>query len=224
MPAEPIHRLHKVPDEDQWRRLFAAWRGHLRSVWEHDIYDVPWDYSERTNVGLLASANDKDGGVSMVELPFRRRKGDADEQQESAGRFDLWLARGRWRVFAEAKQVWAPGCTDAQIEQVALKLNEAKAQAHQLSAIAESDTIASVVFVAPSLSWTSTTSAESVLAQLREFENNLWERHDKRSRTFQTSFTLSASEIQAHSSPHRVRPRAFPGVILCGRIHQTGAA
>ena len=31
-------------------------------------------YSERTNVGLLASAHDKDGGVSMVELPFKRRK------------------------------------------------------------------------------------------------------------------------------------------------------
>jgi hypothetical protein len=124
MPAEPIHRLHNVSDEDQWRRLFAAWRGHLRAVWDHDNNDVPWGYSERTNVGLLASANDKLGGVSMVELPFTRCAG---EEGESAGRFDLWLARGRWQVFAEAKQAWVPALNDERIYHVAQKLNEAKA-------------------------------------------------------------------------------------------------
>ncbi|MBK9371667.1 MAG: hypothetical protein IPN01_36170 [Deltaproteobacteria bacterium] len=83
MPAEPTHRFYNVPNEDQWRGLFAAWHKHLEAVWKRDKNDAPWGYSERTNVGLLASANDKDGGVSMVEVPFRRRKGDADEQRRA---------------------------------------------------------------------------------------------------------------------------------------------
>lgn len=139
----------------------------------HDNDDVPWGYSERTNVGLLASAHDKDGGVSMVELPFKRRAGQADE---GAGRFDVWLARTPWQVCVEAKQAWAPACNDERI------------------------------------------------AEFRDFESRVCARHDKRSRTFQTSFALPASEIREVDSAERhVRPRAFPGAILCGRIHKAGA-
>ena len=221
MPAEPIHRLHKVPDEDQWRGLFDAWHKHLEAVWKRDNNDAPWGYSERTNVGLLASANDKDGGVSMVEVPFRRRAGQADE---GAGRYDLWLARDKWELYAEAKQAWVPTLSEEHIDHVAQKLDEAMEQVQHLSPVAAGATIATLVFVVPYPTWTSATTPESVLGEFREFESKLWDSHDKRSPTFQTSFTLPHTKIKEHQLESHTRPRAFPGVILCGRIHQTGAA
>jgi hypothetical protein len=220
MSTDAIHRFHNVPDEAQWRRLFAAWRGHLRTVWDHDNDVVPWGYSERTNVALLASAHDKDGGVSMVELPFKRRAGQADE---GAGRFDVWMARKPWQVYGEAKQAWAPACNDERIEHVVAQMNDAKVQAHDLKPLATGATVATLVFVVPYPSWTSATTPQSVVAEFRDFESMLWERHDKRSRTFQTSFVLPPSEIREIESVHHSRPRAFPGVILCGRIHKAGA-
>ncbi|MBK7759861.1 MAG: hypothetical protein IPI35_26360 [Deltaproteobacteria bacterium] len=157
----------------------------------------------------------------MMELPFTRCAG---EEGESAGRFDLWLARGRWQVFAEAKQAWVPALNDERIYHVAQKLNEAKAQASQLRPLAAGATIATLVFVVPYPTWTSATTPESVLGEFREFESKLWDSHDKRSPTFQTSFTLPHTKIQEHQLESHARPRAFPGVILCGRIHPTGAA
>ena len=220
MPADAIHRFHNVPEEDQWRRLFAAWRGHLRMVWDHQSADVPWGYGERTNVGLLASAHDKDGGVSMVELPFTRRAGQSDE---GAGRYDLWLARGRWQVFAEAKIAWAPAFNDERIEHVVAQLDTAKDQALDLKPLASDATVATMVFVVPYPSWTSATTGEKVRVDFADFESDLWQRHDKRSRTFQTSFVLPSSEIRELESGHHSRPRAFPGVILCGRISKAGS-
>jgi hypothetical protein len=224
LSAEPIHRFYNVPNEDQWRGLFAAWHKHLEAVWQFIKPEAPWHYTEPANVGLLASANDKDGGVSMVELPLRRRMGGADEQQGSAGRFDLWLARGNWELYAEAKLVKAKGCTADQINKVATKLDEVMTPTKQLSKLANSHTAAGIVFVSPSLDWTSTTTAEDVFAELQEFESKLWDRLKTCSGTFQTSFALSALELQAHPPTSRGRHIAFPGVILCGRIHQTGAA
>ncbi|MBK9371666.1 MAG: hypothetical protein IPN01_36165 [Deltaproteobacteria bacterium] len=76
----------------------------------------------------------------------------------------------------------------------------------------------------PYPTWTSPNTPERVAAEFREFESKLWDSHDKGYPTFQTSFSLLHSQIREIPSESHARPRAFPGVILCGRIHQTGAA
>lgn len=221
MPIERVHHFNNVPEQAQWRRLFASWRAHLRTVWDHQNEDVPWGYGERTNVGLLASAHDKAGGVSMVELPFTRRAGQSDE---GGGRYDLWMARGRWQVFAEAKIAWAPAFNNERIEHAVAQLDAATDQAHDLRPLASDATVAVIVFVVPYPSWTSTTTGEEVHADFAAFESSLWARHGKRGGTFQTSFVLPASEIRDIETERHARKRAFPGVILCGRIHKTGTA
>jgi hypothetical protein len=76
------------------------------AVWQTiDNNDVPWGITPSVaNVGLLASANDKLGGVSMVELPLRRRMRSADEKGRAPGASTCGLRGGAGRCIAEAKQ------------------------------------------------------------------------------------------------------------------------
>lgn len=217
MPVDPVHRFHNVPDEERWRKLFAAWRGHLQGLWNflgHE--EVPWAWGERTNVGLLASAHERTPNAwSMAELPFRRQAGGSD----SAGRLDLWFGGAGWSVHAEAKHVWAPTWGPERIETTIQKLEAAREQAGHLVRHGWTNTVASLAFVVPYANWSKRTTPEGLVDGFQTFEKSLWERHDKRFRTFQTHFRLPPDQIGRLDVGH-ARKRAFPGVILCGRIHK----
>ncbi len=154
----------------------------------------------------------------MAEVPFRRQAGDTD----SAGRFDIWFGCDGWSVHAEAKQVWAPTWGAERIQTTVQKLDAAREQAGHLVRHGWTNTVASLAFVVPYATWTKQTDPNTLLDRFRTFEDSLWERHDKRFRTFQTHFLLPAEQIVEVDVGH-TRPRAFPGVILCGRIHKAGA-
>lgn len=212
-----VDRFHNVPNETRWRTLFDGWRKQLRGLWDHlNQAEVPWAWSERTNVGLLASAHERStGGWSMVELPIRRNR----DEESTAGRFDLWLGCDGWSVHAEAKQVWAPTWGRERIENTIQALNSAKSQVGDLVKLPWTKTVVSLAFVVPYTSRPNLGNSEGLLEEFHEFESQLWDRHDKRSRTFQTHFVLPQHEIRPLDTGH-ARPRAFPAVILAGRIHK----
>lgn len=68
--------------------------------------DKCYYYSERTNVGMLAVAAAKNGGVALEEFPWTKK---GTVKAESKGRADLWLrckARGSKEEYVEAKFKW----------------------------------------------------------------------------------------------------------------------
>lgn len=78
----------------KWQRLLVAYANAVPG-------DVAYWTSERTNVGILAAACWRLGGVALEEYVTKKRQGN--------GRVDLWMRNRRGNGFTvEAKLAWIP--------------------------------------------------------------------------------------------------------------------
>jgi len=96
----PITILHPA----FWKRLFTEWQCVLKSYIDNVEGDLPYWHRERANTGFLAAACWKIGAV-VVEEYWTKRKGKRGTYNKT-GSCDLFVKYQRYRIFAEAKQLW----------------------------------------------------------------------------------------------------------------------
>ena len=219
MPHNPLQAFHEVPEESNWRELCEVWSEHLQELWDHlEHGEAPWAWSERTNVGLLASAMVVAGGFAMTELPIR------DEAAGSPrGRFDLWLGKKTggetWSVHAEAKNQWAPGLTALQVDKSLNALDRASRQTPRLHRKAWVNRVASLVFVVPNLS--AQDSVTAIPRRMTAFASELWHRAGSHPGSFIFEHRPPLAQLSHPFWSAQGRQRYYPGVILLGRVHKS---
>src|SRR5688572_11664955 len=95
----------KGPKKKPLGRLFETWHEILK-WYEEKESDLPYWYSERTNIGHLALAVYDLSGIPVQEFSCRKGKG----KEDSAGRADLYISvpngRGSMSLNIEAKHAW----------------------------------------------------------------------------------------------------------------------
>lgn len=94
-----------------WRPILNQWIGLVSKYaggnWGTEYVRVPYWYTERANVGLLAGAAIREDWLALEEFTHDKV---GREGQGKKGRLDLWLRRGESMWAVEAKQCWpAPG-------------------------------------------------------------------------------------------------------------------
>ena len=98
-------------DSAGWHKLLRKWQDVMDDYVRH-TEDVPYWYNERANVGFVAAAVWKLGGVAIEEYSI-------DKQSHKAkGRADLrfYIPRFEMKYSVEAKVQWPGGSTNANAE------------------------------------------------------------------------------------------------------------
>jgi hypothetical protein len=91
-----------------WQLLLREYKNeiyHYHRIWKtkYNIDEVPYYYSERTNISILASGAVRKGYLILEEYPVSKLGG--------RGRVDLWIgdAKLKFNEIIEAKQCWNIG-------------------------------------------------------------------------------------------------------------------
>ena len=82
-----------------WIQFFKAWELSILRYYERTDHDLPWWYTERANISLLAAAAWLCGGIALEEYPIE--KGFCGDNYE--GRADLYLTIGEEGYAIEGK-------------------------------------------------------------------------------------------------------------------------
>ncbi len=103
---------HFVDDDHlHWRVLLLEWMMTIEK-YQFVSKDLPYWYSERANVGILAAAAWRCGYVALEEYPDTKRSKkvdpETDEKLHSSGRVDLWIGQPENAIgeLIEAKLRW----------------------------------------------------------------------------------------------------------------------
>jgi hypothetical protein len=214
-------RSADVAEADIWRDILASWRSMLGEFWRmRDRKEAVWAWSERTNVGLLASAFERADPArhTMAEVPVR---GTSRGDKKRLGRFDLWLGSPSWECHLEAKLQWVHALGGDDFEGVNARLLEAEEQCGRLLTQGWVKRVAVVTFVVPSV--LSSTRCETP-AQVHEaygaYAERLWLGRGRKKGAFQDTFSVPVDELAELTELHTGRGRYYPGVIVHGRVLQ----
>lgn len=98
-----------------WKPLFGCWVSMIEEYCASQACrDRPYWHSERSNVGLLASAAWMTGRLIALEEYAAARRDD-----QSKGRADLWIKSGKLSHLYEAKYTWFGGAgSEPHVEQL----------------------------------------------------------------------------------------------------------
>ena len=94
-------RFHATPGRSLPLNLLRAW-ADVCADYQRIVGDLPWYYHERAQIGFLAAAAWRLGGVALEEWRTDKISHDGPSRN---GRGDLWvqLKSGAWHI--EAKHV-----------------------------------------------------------------------------------------------------------------------
>jgi hypothetical protein len=90
------------------KRVVAQWAENVDRLvreWRHSG-DLPWLYTERALLSVMAAGIWQLGGTAFEE--YRAEKSLADRTAKTFGREDLHFSLGRRSFKAEAKHLWSP--------------------------------------------------------------------------------------------------------------------
>lgn len=178
----PRHKIHSYPTG---RTDLDFLKKPLQSTFKYiDAYverfsprgpaEVPYKYSERTTVGLLAAGITKVANSFVLEeYPVLKRR--SREGGNYKGRADLWFETDKTKCYAEAKQgivCWpdAEGFTlDSANEIVNAVRQEAQQARYNASEEKDLEYAFGIVFVVPHIRTEDHTRAKNLMAQYHDF-------------------------------------------------------
>ena len=200
---------HAETGYEHWKILLDEWMSVMLRYHRVSVTDVPYWYTERANVGLLAAAAWRCGYIALEEYGDVKR--DTETKDSYVGRVDLWIARpdAPGGELIEAKLEWLS--LTRETEEIALKDKLEKALAPAIADARKTKTGKSlpaygICFVVP---WISGEVEQEVLEQ--------------RLVKLTAAIGELKSDIYAWYFPKEFREirnfhgRNYPGVILLGK-------
>lgn len=203
----------KVPNAETWRSLLFHWRAVLNCYleWEQDD-DLPHWHNERAQVGFLAAAAWRMGGVALEE--YRTDRADnktTDVAKKTPGRCDLYISVENLHCVIESKIEWLTTYSPENAGQVEKKIRTAR---EQLSSLHKEDR---EECKGMALCWgvaTKTACSEDEKESLRRFALGL-----KGPDRVIAVYYVSSGERAKAERRFEDTEEQYPGVVLIGENH-----
>lgn len=214
----------KVPKEETeaWKYLLSHWCAVLNGYFvrmkrekEDDYYDLPHWHNERAQVGFLAAAVWRMGGVALEEYRTSRTLDEGSEatiDDTTPGRCDLYFNVDSLDYVVEAKLYWMTSDSASNKNAVIGKIKEAHKQLSRLDKKDREDS--SGLAMCWGVATTSAGTDRGDEAFLRRFADNL-----KRSDRVIGVYYMPSKPRAKVEETYGDDEEYYPGVVFVGEYH-----